>query len=452
MGRTVEIGRFSMTVAQIQMPAKLVPVFEGEADVRGSYGGRGSAKTRSFAKMTAVRAHMWDMQGREGIILCARQFMNSLADSSLEEIKAAIRSEPWLETHFDIGETYIRTRSGRISYSFVGLARNLNSIKSKSRILLAWVDEAEPVTEEAWSKLIPTLREEDSELWLTWNPERKKSATNKRFRHANDNDPRTKIIEMNWRDNPWFPDILNRVRLKDQRERPDQYDHVWEGAYFTVAEGAYYASQLTIARQNRRIGFLPAEPLMRKYAVWDIGGTGARADATAIWIVQYVGHEILLLDYYEAVGQPLATHVEWLRDNGHDKVLCVLPHDGAAHEKVVQTTYEGALRSAGFDVIVIPNQGAGAAMRRVEAARRLFPMMFFNEDSCSGGIEAIGWYHEKRDEERGIGLGPNHDWSSHGADAFGLVAVARSILLNINDNDEDEENWRDDGRSETTGY
>jgi phage terminase large subunit len=104
-----------------------------------------------------------------------------LADSSLEEMKAAIRDEPWLEEHFDIGETYIRTKSGRISYSFIGLARNLNSIKSKSRILLAWIDEAEPVTEEAWVKLIPTLREEDSELWLTWNPERKKSATNKRF-------------------------------------------------------------------------------------------------------------------------------------------------------------------------------------------------------------------------------------------------------------------------------
>ena len=148
-----------MTSAQIKIPAKLVPVFEGEADVRGAHGGRGSAKTRTFALMTAVRAYKWDMEGRQGIILCARQFMNSLADSSLEEIKAAIRETEWLLPHFDIGETYIRTKSGRISYSFVGLSRNLNSIKSKFRILLAWIDEAEPVTEEAWVKLIPTLRE-----------------------------------------------------------------------------------------------------------------------------------------------------------------------------------------------------------------------------------------------------------------------------------------------------
>jgi len=425
-----------MTVAQIKIPAKLVPVFEGEADVRGAHGGRGSAKTRTFAKMTAVRAHMWDMMGREGIILCGRQFMNSLADSSLEEIKAAIRDEPWLADHFEIGETYIRTKSGRISYSFVGLARNLNSIKSKSRILLAWIEEAEPVTEEAWVKLIPTLREEDSELWITWNPERKKSATNKRFRHANDSDPRVKIVEMNWRDNPWFPDILDRVRLKDLRERPDQYPHIWEGEYLTVVEGAYYAQQLIAARAAGRMQLIAADPLMTIYAIWDIGGTGSKADATAIWIVQYVGQSVWLLDYYEAVGQPLATHVEWLRDGGYEKARCILPHDGANHEKVVQTTYEGALREARFHTVVIPNQGAGAAMRRIQAARRLFPQMYFDEERCSAGIEAISFYHEKRDEERGIGLGPNHDWSSHGADAFGLVAVARPIILNIPEEDE----------------
>jgi phage terminase large subunit len=399
--------------------------------------------------MTAVRALMWAQSGVEGIILCGRQFMNSLADSSLEEIKAGIQSEPWLAPHFDIGEKYIRTADGRISYSFVGLDRNINSIKSKARIKLAWIDEAEPVTDEAWTKLIPTLREEDSELWITWNPERKASSTNKRFRDSAD--PRTKIVEMNWRDNPWFPDILNRARLKDREERPDQYEHIWEGDYITVAEGAYYARQLTKARDDGRMGRISPDPLMTIYAIWDIGGTGAKADATAIWIVQFIGHEIRLLDYYEAVGQPLATHVNWLRTNGYERAYCILPHDGASHEKVFATTYQGALRAAEFNVRVIPNQGAGAAMLRVSAARRLFPQMYFDEQRCAGGIEAIGWYHEKRDADRGIGLGPQHDWSSHGADAFGLVAVAKEVLFPPAF-DDDEDAWREDTRNETTGY
>lgn len=171
-----------MATVRVELPPKLIPVFDGEADVRGAWGGRGSAKTRNFAKMTAIRAYVWSMAGVEGIILCARQFMNSLADSSLEEVKAAIKSEPWLAAHFEIGEKYIRTRDGRISYAFAGLDRNIDSVKSKARILLCWVDEAEPVSEVAWQTLIPTLREEVSELWVTWNPKRKGSATDKRFK------------------------------------------------------------------------------------------------------------------------------------------------------------------------------------------------------------------------------------------------------------------------------
>ena len=197
-----------MATVRVELPPKLIPIFTGEADVRGAFGGRGSGKTRSFAKMTAVRAYMWDVARREGILLCARQFMNSLDDSSMEEVKAAIRSEPWLAEHFEIGEKFIRTKSGRISYKFAGLDRHLDSIKSKARILLCWVDEAEPVTDEAWIKLIPTLREEDSELWVTWNPESKRSPVHRRFREGRA-DTRVKMAEINWRDNPWFPSVLD---------------------------------------------------------------------------------------------------------------------------------------------------------------------------------------------------------------------------------------------------
>lgn len=413
-----------MTTARIELPPKLIPVFAGEADIRGAYGGRGSAKTRTFAKMTAIRAYMWDMAGREGQILCCRQFMNSLADSSLEEVKAAIRSEPWLLEHFEIGEKYIRTKSGRISYTFAGLDRNIASVKSRARILLCWVDEAEPVVEYSWQVLIPTLREEDSELWVTWNPERKTSATHKRFREANDN--RTKVVELNWRDNPWFPAILERTRLKDKNERPDSYDHIWEGDFVTVVEGAYFAKHLTAAKAENRIGRVAADPLMTTRLFVDIGGTGAKADSFVIWAAQFIGKEIRVLDYYEAQGQPLATHLNWCREKGFspDRAQFWLPHDGSTQDKVFDVSYESALRQAGYFVTVVPNQGKGAAAARIEAARRLFPAMWFNEATTEPGRDALGWYHEKRDDERGIGLGPDHDWSSHGADAFGLMCVA----------------------------
>ena len=413
-----------MATVDVKLPDKLVPVFMGDADVRGSHGGRGSAKSRSFAKMTAVRAHQWDAAGRTGIILCARQFQNSLDDSSLEEVKAAIREEAWLAPHFDIGEKYIRTASGRISYSFTGLDRNIDSIKGKSRILLAWVEEAEPVTEEAWIKLIPTLREEDSELWITWNPENETAPTNKRFFRKID-DPRVKIVEMNYRDNPWFPDKLDRERLRDAAERPHIYRHVWEGEFIEAIEGAYYAEALNKARDSGRVGFYAEDPNMVIRLFADIGGTGAKADNFVFWAAQFIGGEIRWVNHYEVQGQPLASHLTWLRTQGYtpDKASIWLPHDGATHDRVIDVSYESALRDAGYSVMVVPNQGKGAAMARVEEARRLFPRMRFDETACANGLKALGWYHEKRDEKRRMGLGPDHDWASHSADAFGLGAI-----------------------------
>lgn len=409
---------------QLRIPDKLVPAFEGEADVRGAHGGRGSAKTRTFAKMTAVRAHMWDMEGRDGIILCGRQFMNSLADSSLEEIKIAIREEEWLAPHFEIGETYIRTKSGRISYSFAGLDRNIDSIKSKSRILLAWIEEAEPVTEEAWVKLIPTLREEDSELWVTWNPERKDAPTNKRF--FNSDDPRTKIVQMNWRDNPWFPDILDRQRRKDQAERPHSYGHIWEGEFISAIEGAYFTAHLNKAKEDDRIGFVPEDPhlIVRLFA--DIGGTGAKADNFVFWAQQCVGLEIRWINHYEQQGQPIGAHLNWMRSQGYtpDRCKIYLPHDGDTKDRVFDVSYRTAFEGAGYSVEVIPNQGKGAAMQRVDRARELFPKMRFDEKKTEAGREALGWYHPKIDEKRQIDLGPEHDWASHSADAFGAGCVA----------------------------
>ena len=414
-----------MTAVKIELPPKLIDVFSGDADVRAAWGGRGSGKTRSFAKMAAVRGYMFGMAAISGIILCARQFMNSLEDSSLEEIKRAIEDEPFLMDYYEIGEKYVRSKDRRVSFAFAGLDRNIASIKSKGRLLLCWVDEAEPVTDEAWRTLIPTLREEgegwNAELWVTWNPLRKDAAVEKRFRFTDN--PRVKGAEINWRDNPKFPAKLERDRLGDLAERPEQYPHVWEGDYATVIDGAYFAKHLTDAKIEGRIGRVAKDPLMTIRAYWDIGGTGAKADATAIWIVQFIGREIRILDHYEAQGQPLATHVQWLRDNGYSSALCVLPHDGSTKDKVHDVSFETALQDAGFETDVIPNQGAGAAKMRIEAVRRLFPTIWFNEATTEGGLDALGWYHEKRDEKRGIGLGPDHDWASHSADAFGLMAI-----------------------------
>lgn len=352
--------------------------------------------------------------------------MNSLDDSSLEEVKEAIRSEPWLAEHFDIGEKYVKTGCGRVHFTFAGLDRNINSVRSRARILLNWTDEAEPVSERAWMTLIPTLREEDSELWVTWNPASNRSATHRRFREASD--PRYKLVELNWRDNPAFPAILERQRLRDKEQRPDQYPHIWEGEFATALEGAYYAEALSQARREGRIGRIGADPLLATRAYCDLGGAGARADAFALWICQFIGREIRVLDYYEAQGQPLAEHLGWLRGEGYGpgKLEVFLPHDGLNQSGPNPGSFESGFRQAGYSVATLRNEGSGAPgarTARIEAVRRRLAQCWFDEDKTQPGRDALAAYHEKRDEVRGIGLGPEHDWSSHGADAFGLMCV-----------------------------
>ncbi|EDU58724.1 PBSX family phage terminase large subunit [Providencia stuartii] len=235
-----------MTVARIEIPPKLVPVFENEGvRYRGAYGGRGSAKTRTFALMTAIRGYMAAKNGQSGVILCAREYMNSLEESSMEEVKQAIRSVPWLNDFYELGEKYIRTKCRSVSYVFAGLRHNLDSIKSKARILIAWVDEAESVSETAWTKLTPTVREAGSEIWVTWNPEKDGSATDKRFRKKQPDN--AIVVEMNYDDNPWFPSVLEEERLNDQaRLDAATYAWIWEGAYLENSDKQVLANKYVV--------------------------------------------------------------------------------------------------------------------------------------------------------------------------------------------------------------
>ncbi|HHT7764193.1 PBSX family phage terminase large subunit [Pasteurella multocida] len=273
---------------QIEIPPKLIPVFsKPNMRYRGSFGGRGSAKTRTFAKMTAVIAYKRAMAGDSGVVLCGREFMNSLEDSSLEEVKQAIRAESFLNDFFEIGEKYIRTKCGRVSYIFSGLRHNLDSIKSKARILLAWVDEAESVSEMAWSKLIPTVREHNSEIWLTWNPEKRDSATDKRFRQFPPDN--SVIVEMNYTDNPWFPDVLEQERLNDKKRLDDAtYRWIWEGAYLEASEAQIFNGKY------EELEFKPNQDFNGPYFGLDFGFAKNPTAVVKCWVFDnnlYIEHE-----------------------------------------------------------------------------------------------------------------------------------------------------------------
>lgn len=278
-----------MTTARLEIPPKLIPVFTGNARYRGAHGGRGSGKTRTFALMTAVRAYMYAQAGTSGRILCAREYMNSLEDSSMEEVKEAIRSVKWLNDYFDIGEKFIRTKNKLVQYIFSGMRHNLDSLKGKARILIAWVDEAETVSEVAWAKLNPTVRADDSEIWCTWNPELDGSPTDQRFRkHLAEG---AKVVELNYSDNPWFPDVLDQERRNDyDRLDPQTYAWIWDGAYRENSDAQVFANKYRISE------FEASSKWHGPYKGLDFGFAQDPTAAVVCWVDEtkerlYIEHE-----------------------------------------------------------------------------------------------------------------------------------------------------------------
>jgi phage terminase large subunit len=393
---------------------------------KGAWGGRGSGKSHFFGGLMIEDALAEPGISGEGLrAVCIREVQKDLSQSSKLLIEDKLASFGLSEADgFKVFKDVIETPKDGIII-FKGMQDyTAESVKSLENFKRAWWEEAQSASKRSINLLTPTMRAEGSELWWSWNARLKSDPVDMMLRGP-EKPTGSIIVEANWRDNPWFNDVLEQERKDCIRIQPDQYDHIWEGGYLTIAEGAYYAQSLIAAKAQGRIGFVAADPLLPIRLVIDIGGTGARADAFALWAVQFVGSEVRILDYYEAVGQPLAAHLAWCRTRGYTPAVAqfVLPHDGATHDKVHAVSYESALRDAGYEVTVVPNQGKGAAAARIEAARRLFPSMRFNADTTEAGRMALGWYHEKKDDKRNIGLGPDHDWSSHGADAFGLVAV-----------------------------
>lgn len=405
-----------MSTLRIETARVFKPLLE-DARYKGAHGGRGSGKSHFFADLLIE-----ECQATKGTLaVCIREVQKTLAQSSKRLLEKKI-VDLGLGSEFEVFNDRIKTPGDGVII-FQGMQdHTAESIKSLEGFQRAWVEEAQTLSQRSLTLLRPTIRAPGSQIWAGWNPRHKFDAIDIFLRQ---NKPENAIVvQANWKHNPWFPKELEDERLLDLEKYPERYDHVWEGGYVRVWEGAYFAKELAEARIQGRIGLVTADPLVRRRAYFDIGGAGAKADAMAIWIVQFVGTEIRVLDYIEGVGQVLAYYVDQLRRRGHGDVECVLPHDGVNTNNITGKRYEDHLRDAGFSVRVIPNQGPGAAMMRVEAVRRLFNRIRFNEDTTEGGRDALGYYHEKRDEDRNVGLGPEHDWSSNGADAFGLMAVA----------------------------
>lgn len=397
-----------MTAAQLELPPKLIPIFQGKARYRGAYGGRGSGKTRAFALMTAVDGYRLGRAGISGMMLCAREHLNSLDESSMEEVKQSISAVPWLSSYYEMGEKYIRSRDGRIKYGFTGLRHNLDGIKSKARILRAWVDEAENVSDAAWRKLIPTVRDEGpgwtSEILITWNPEQESSATNQRFRV---NSPENgKFVELNWRDNPWFPETLNAERLEDLAKRPETYDHIWEGAYLIITDAQVFKGLFEVEE------FEPEKDWHGPYFGLDFGFSQDPTAAVQAYIKDLPTGRKVLYIRREAVKKKLELDdtVQFLAQEIPQICLHTVRADSARPESI------SYLKNNGMPRVVAATKGPGSVEDGV-AYIKSFDRVIIHPD-CPETAREFRLYAHKVDRLSGDILADILDQNNHCIDAL----------------------------------
>lgn len=391
-----------------QFPEKLAPLFQ-PMRYKVLKGGRGGAKSWGIARALLLMGTTKPLR-----IVCAREFMKSISQSVHALLSDQI-SAMGFASFYEILNNEIRGKNGT-QFLFAGLHHNVQNIKSLEGCHICWVEEAQSVSPSSWNTLIPTIRKDNSEIWISFNPELETDPTYERF--VTKPPKNSVLITINHSDNPWFPSVL-RDEMEDLRTRNyDQYLNVWEGHCKVVLDGAIFANEIRAATLAERFTSVPLEPSKPVQTFWDLG----RADKTAIWFAQQVGFEFRVIDYYENQGYALGHYLKVLQDRGYTYGDCWLPHDADNELLASERTITQQVRAFGYKTRSVPKTSIASG---IEAARSIFPNVFFDKTKCADGLHCLRHYKYDVDPDtRQYSKVPLHDWASHGADAFRYLAVA----------------------------
>ena len=395
-------------VSEVDFPIKLQMLFD-PCRYKVLYGGRGGAKSWGVARALLVIGVKKTTR-----VLCAREFQNSIGQSVHKLLSDQIIALK-LESFYEITQNSIRGKNGT-EFAFVGLKNNVTNIKSYEGVDICWVEEAQSVSKASWNILIPTIRKEASEIWITFNPELETDETYQRFVVSPPEN--SKIAKINWSDNPWFPDTLKLEKDALFNRDREAYNTVWEGICRQTVDGAIFAKEMTIADLDGRITNVPYDPIKPVHAVFDLGW----ADATAIWFVQFISQEVRLIRYYENNQQTIAHYLAKIQEYGYVIDTLWLPHD--AGNKTLSSngrSIEEIVRAAGYNTRVIERT---PIVDSINAARMMFNKCWFDRNNTHDGLQCLRHYRYDVDPDtKQFSQKPLHDNYSHGADAFRYIGL-----------------------------
>lgn len=370
-------------------------------------GGRGSSKSWTFARALIIQAASKPLR-----ILCTREVQESIRESVHRLLGDQIQALG-LGSQYEVLLTEIRGKNGSL-FAFGGLAQHtVESIKSYEGFDIVWVEEAQVVSKRSWDVLLPTIRKPGSEVWMTLNPHLETDETYTRF-VAN---PPTGawVRKVNWRDNPWWNDVLDQERKETQRRDPQNYDNIWEGEPLRVAEGAIYAAEVEKLYADGHVRTVPYDPIIPVDTVWDLGWN----DSMSIALCQRSASELRVIGYIEDSHRTLDSYLIELEKMPYRWGKDFIPHDGRSRDFKTGKSTEDILKAMGRKVEVLEAMSVEEGIR---AARTVFPRAFFDEGKTARLLECLKRYKRIVNKKTGVAMGPLHDEYSHGADCWRYVA------------------------------
>jgi len=397
-------------INKVEFPEKLKCLFNPESiRYRVLFGGRGGAKSWGVARALLIKCLQKPLR-----ILCAREFQTSIKDSVHKLLSDQIYAMG-LESFYDITQNQIRGKNGS-EFNFVGLKNNVANVKSYEGVDICWTEEAQTISRNSWNVLIPTIRKEGSEIWITFNPELETDETYQRFVA---NPPENSVVvKINYYDNPWFPETL-RLEMESLKNRdPMAYRTVWEGMCRMTVDGAIFAREVQEAEFDGRITKVPYDFTKPVHAVFDLGWS----DATAVWMLQFIGMETRLIRYFETSQETITSILSKMQGFGYVYDTLWLPHD--AHNKTLASqgrSIEEIVRSSGYKTRVLERV---PIVDSINAARTIFKNCYFDRENCMEGLQCLRHYRYEVDPNTNqFSKTPLHDNYSHGADAFRYIGL-----------------------------
>lgn len=399
---------------EAEFPEKLDFLFQ-PARYKVARGGRGSGKSWGFARALVLLG----VQQVERI-LCCRELQKSIKQSVHQLLKDQI-AILGLGHFYEVLESEIRGRNGT-RFFFSGLSdQTADSIKSWEGCTKVWMEEGQATTDRSWDILLPTIRTNNSEIWITFNPELESDATYRRF--VAKPPPDCVSVLMNWRDNPWFPDVLEKERQTCMTRDPEGYKNIWDGECKPAVTGAIYYNEAAGAIAGNRICNVPYDPLLKVHVVVDLGWN----DAMAISLVQKQSSELRVIEYIEDSHQTLDYYSALLKDKKLNWGKLFLPHDGRNKDFKTGKSAEEIMTALGWDVAITPSMSVEDGIR---LTRMAFGRIYFNQPKTERLIECVKRYRRVINQATNEAGAPMHDEFSHGADNLRYICINAETMTN----------------------